>query len=76
MTEIAVQYGFTFDHIGCPCSGSPKVYKAMRGTTPCLLTLWERRGVWKLVMNGYTVANGNAANLQSKLNEIWDSSNN
>lgn len=69
MITIAEKHGFKVDHIGCPCTGSPRVMIRREGVSISTLTIWTKRNVWRLQSKGYTIGTGNKDNLESKLNE-------
>lgn len=73
MKEQAIALGFIYNRRGCSCSGSPYIYRAQRNNTPYELTIYEGRNSWKLTARNTTIASGNAANLTTKITEIWES---
>lgn len=72
MKETAERLGFVFSRKGCPCNGTPLIYKTERGNIAYQLTMWIRKGHWKLTANGCSVAYGREENLETKIKEIWD----
>ena len=74
MKQQAIDLGFYYSRKGCSCSGSPSIYAAVRNNIRYELTLYESRDTWKLTANNTSIAEGDAANLTTKIQEIWDSS--
>jgi hypothetical protein len=73
MREQAEQLGFVFSRHGCPCSGGANsIFVARHNDTAYTLTIWPRRGVWRLSVKGCKLASGNESNLQTKIQEVWD----
>lgn len=72
MKEIATALGFIYNRRGCSCNGSPYIYIARRNRVNYELTIYEKRNTWKLSANNNSIASGNAANLKTKITEIWD----
>jgi len=71
MNELAEQLGFRFSHKGCPCNGTPKVYKCEHDGGLYTLTIWERRDMWRLEVCGCSLGTGNKSNLLTKLPKLW-----
>lgn len=71
MKNIAVELGFEFNRKGCPCNGSPDIYKKAINNKQYTLTIWERRDYWTLKVSGFQVAWGEKENMKSKILEIW-----
>lgn len=73
---IALQYGFTYSHRGCPCSGAQLIYTAFHGKNRYELNVWHARGEWRLLQNKTKVAEGTTPEyLQAKIEELWDLDN-
>lgn len=72
MRDIAIALGFDYSHRGCSCSGSPYVYTATRDGKRYELTIYESRDLWILTVSNTRIAEGNEAELKTKIKEIWD----
>lgn len=72
MEQVAIDLGFVFSRVGCPCVGRPKIYTVNHDGRYYELTLYETRGIWRLKMDGYTVATGKEALLKTKIKELWE----
>lgn len=72
MREQATLLGFEYSHKGCPCIGSPIIYKKIIGGRIYQLFIWEKRDAWRLSTSGTKLASGNSSDLTPKINEIWD----
>lgn len=72
MQAQAQALGFTYSRKGCPCNGTPLIYTQQVGGTLYTLTLWERRGTWRLQAKGCVLATGGIDNLETKIKAIWD----
>ena len=71
--EVIAEYGFTFSRIGCPCSGSQRIYVATRGNARFELDVWIARGYWHLYEKKMKVSFGtNKQYLQQELSKLWD----
>ncbi len=70
LTDIADKLGFTYSRKGCPCNGTPLVYTRQTGGTQYTLTLWQRRGTWRLTAKGCVIATGNAENMATKITNV------
>lgn len=72
MQAQAQALGFTYSRKGCPCNGTPLIYTKEVGGVVQTLTLWERRGTWRLQSKGCVLATGNVENMETKIKAIWD----
>lgn len=68
MTQTAEALGFTYSRKGCPCNGTPVIYKK----DAYQLTMWLKRGVWQLKTKNCVLATGNKDNMTDKIKAIWD----
>lgn len=71
MKDIVLQLGFVFSHKGCPCNGTPDVYKCTHNGGKYTLTVWEKRRVWRLEVQGCQLGMGSDKNLLTKLQTLW-----
>lgn len=73
--ESAIEsFGFAFSRIGCPCSGSQRIYNVTKGKTRFELHVWVSRGYWHLYNNKLKVSYGtNNEYLQQQIQQLWDS---
>ncbi len=72
LTDIADRLGFTYSRKGCPCNGTPLIYTKQVGGTQYTLTVWQRRSTWRLTAKGCVLATGNAGNMDTKINNIFN----
>lgn len=71
LEQIAIDNGYTFSHKGCPCSGTPLVYRKTSPDGNMELSLYIRRGVWTLKRNHYIIDRGTSNVLHKHLQQ-WD----
>jgi hypothetical protein len=77
MIDQAINLGFVYSRRGCPCNGTPRIYRAVVQKSVYTLTIWEKKNAWKLAgSGGHIIASGNKDNLTTKIQEIWDYSKN
>lgn len=72
MIQTAEALGFTYSRKGCPCNGTPLIYKKQVGGSVYQLTMWLKRNVWRLTARNCVLATGNKDNMQTKIQAIWD----
>ena len=71
--SVISAFGFTYSRIGCPCSGSQRIYTAIRGKARFELNVWVSRGYWHLYEKKTKVSFGtNTEYLQQELSKLWD----
>lgn len=71
--ETISVFGFVFSRVGCPCSGSQRIYTAILNKTRFELNVWSARGYWHLYEGKTKVSFGtNKQYLQQELSKLWD----
>lgn len=64
---VILARGFKSCGQGCPCNGSPYIYRRDR----CEIDVWAARGLWKLFVRGSTHATGTSiSDLHNQLNNL------
>ena len=71
--SVIAEYGFVFSRIGCPCSGSQRIYTVSNGKARFTIELWVARRYWHIYESKMKVSYGTKPEyLQQELKRLWD----